>query len=101
DSVNLAAVAVKIDADCPTTRKDDLGDVCQIVLTLIVSRLDFAKRSIQLFSLEAVDAGVDLLDEALLIIGVSVLDDLLKRVVLIANDATVTGRVFKTNTQDR
>jgi hypothetical protein len=41
------------------------------------------------FAIKTVDAGVDLFDEALFFSGVSVFDDLLKRIVLIANDASV------------
>src|SRR4029079_12439006 len=101
DSGNLAAVAVEIDADCSATRKDDLGDVRQVVFALIIRRFDFAQCSVQFFCVKTVDAGVDLFDETLIFSGVSLLDDLLKRVILIANDAPVASRVFETNTQNR
>ena len=84
----------------PPLDKNDPGHVSQIVLTLVVRRLDFAKRLKKIFCFEAVDAAVDLFDLALFLVRVSLLDDLPKRVVLIANDASVVRRNFETNTQD-
>ena len=58
DSGNFAAIVVQIDTDSSATRQNDLGNVRQVILALIVRRLDFAaERSIKFLRVKAVDAA--------------------------------------------
>src|SRR6185437_1548227 len=82
-------------------RENDLGDVRQIVFTLIVLRLDFAQGVKQRLGFKTVDAGIDLADLALFFRGVALLDDFSKMAIGVANDAPVAGRIVETNTQYR
>ena len=87
--------------DVAAVGNDDCGHVCQIVLALIVCGFDASQRFEKFASVKAVDAGVDLFDLAFFFSRVSLFDDFLKGVVLIANDASVAGRVLEANTQNR
>ena len=81
--------------------ENDLRDVSQIVLTLIVFRFDFTQRREEWLGFKTVNAGVDLTNLAFLFSRVALFDDLSERVVFVANDASVAGRVFETNAENR
>ena len=67
--------------------------VGQVQLALIVGRRDLGQRGSQICGVEDVDAGVDLGDLPLSVIGVAVLDDAAHQAVGVAQDPAVAGRV--------
>src|SRR6185503_4673275 len=101
DPGNFARVVVEINTYLAAARQDDFSNVRQVILTLIILRLDFAQRVEQIFRFETVDAGVDLAHPAFLFSRIALLHDLLEGVTFVANDAAVAGRIFETNAENR
>src|SRR5687768_10889810 len=101
NTINFARIVVQINANRSAAGHDDLGHIGQVILTLIILRLDLTQRLEEFLRLEAVDAGVDLFALALFLARVSLFHDPLKRVLLIANDASVAGWVFEPDTENR
>ena len=89
------------DFDSAAVRFEDLGNVGQVILALLVLRLDSFQGVEQISGLETVNAGVYLANFSFLFGGVFLFDDLFKPDLVVANDAVVTGRVFQTHCEDR
>src|SRR5882762_1403181 len=92
---NLTGIAMQIDVDQFAIRQKYLGNIRQIVLTLLVARVDSFERGKQFAAVEAVDTGVDLLDFLLLKRGILLLYYPSEKIIIIANNPAVAGWIFK------
>src|SRR5262249_54445939 len=67
---NFARIVVRENLDLAALRKNDLGNVSQVILTLLVLWFDALQRLEEIRRFEAVDAGVDLPDSSFFLAGV-------------------------------
>ena len=89
-------------APAPAAGRDDVRDrVGQVELALRVPRVELAERVAKRLRVEDVDRRVELADRALLVVRVSLLDDLADAAVLGADDAPVRQRLLRLDREDR
>ena len=101
DAQHFTRILMLIDRDHLAIVAHNAGDISQIVLTLTVGWLHSLQCGAEFSAVKAIDAGIDFANLPLFVGGVPLLDNFREAVIVVAHDASITGRILESDGQHR
>src|SRR6266851_1105968 len=94
---NFTRILMLIDRNPLAICSQDAGNISQIVLTLTVGRLHAFQCAKELPAIKTINARIDFAKLPLFVTGIPLLDDFREAAVVVAHDASITGRILESD----